>query len=333
MSAGTFRWFCISLMVCAASTAAVANVATCMHQAPRWIFYQPWNSHENRADQIGAVLARQLSQQGFTHLILQWSRHGNTVLWPENGQGWVRRSLPRHERLRVIHGLYAEPQFFEALKLDDNRLEALLAVIRHRSRLEAIKILKLQHGKIAGWYLPEEIDDLNWQSPNRQKMLADHFRQMVFDLNALRPNIPVYATAFFGGHGQARTFAQMLRLMHDKTAVIWLIQDGQGTLHQNKPNTASYLSAIAKALPAQAWHGVLEIYTEKDPDPGTDKANDFCAASAAEIGARKQLWCMATGRSPEVVFSLAQGQWGALTFPEHCHSEDSDPRADLLRLR
>ena len=155
---------------------------------------------------------------------------------------------------------------------------------------------------MSAWYLPEEIDDLNWRTAARQALLSQHFSTMVSTLNQLSPGKPVYVSTFFGGHSSPKEYANFLKKIQHETGIIWIVQDGQGVLRKPKPNTAAYLREIQQTLPANAWIGLLENFTELDQ--ATE--NRFCPASNAEIEKRRQLWCSATGREPEVYFSLNQ---------------------------
>ncbi|MGL6040966.1 MAG: hypothetical protein ACRC01_07180, partial [Deefgea sp.] len=114
--------------------------------------------------------------------------------------------------------------------------------------------------------------------------------------------VPVYASTFFGGNVPPQAYANLLNKIHQESGIIWMVQDGQGVFRNPQPDTKQYLSAVEKTLPAKAWLGLLENFTELDQAGD----NRFCPANNAEIKARHKIWCEATGRAPEVYFSLNQ---------------------------
>jgi hypothetical protein len=282
-------------LLCVAAT-GLADSGDALHA--RQIFLQPWQSHADKQDQIKRYFARMHTQ--YTHLFLQWSRYGDSEFWPEDGSGWLKKALPRYSQTKLIHGLYLGVDYFDALKLNDQDLEVYLTRARALSLSEAKKLQLQSPLPIAGWYLPEEIDDLNWKTPRRQAILIQHLRSMSADLAQLKPKVPVYVSAFFGGYTPPVQFAEQLRLIQQQTDIVWLIQDGQGVRREPAPDTRLYLSTIAKILPAQAWKSITEEFTEQQSKSGAL----FCTAMLDEHLRRHALWRTSTGRSPEIAFAL-----------------------------
>ncbi|MQR01154.1 DUF4434 domain-containing protein [Glaciimonas soli] len=280
--------------------------AVCEQSLPQRVFFQPWNLLDSHAVRLDGKLLHQLQLQGYSHLILQWSRRGDTEFWPDDGRGWIRQALVTDKSLQIIHGLYSDPNYFDILNKTDSRLDIELAAIRDRSINEAAKLIKQSPVPIAGWYLPEEIDDLNWQTAERQQMLSTHFLKTIEQLHNLYPVIPVYASVFFSGNQDPVSFAKMLEKINKETGIIWLIQDGLGEQRHNKIDTTQYLHSITQSLPPQAWQGVLEIFSEQSHQTRTGIETEYCPASKYSIQKRITTWCEATGKNPEVIFSLTQ---------------------------
>lgn len=273
---------------------------TCAPAKEKIIIYQPWASHSKLTKPQLSSISRTLNNSGFTHLLLQWNRYGEHSYTSDNQSYWVHTISSK--RNKIIEGLYADPHFFSALKLSDAELDSYLTNLRKQSFNEAqLLSLRTTH-RIRGWYLPEEIDDLNWRSEIRQQMLSNHFKILVTALRKLHPDVPIYASTFFGGHTSPQIYADLLNKIHLETGIIWMIQDGQGVLRTPQPNTLAYLSAVKNTLPTNAWLGLLENFTELNQKDD----NRFCPASVAEVKARQKVWCEATGREPEVYFSLNQ---------------------------
>lgn len=293
----TRNWLILTCLL--ACNLAVAS-QTCRPAKEKIIIYQPWASHSNLTQiQINSI-SKTLNQSGFTHLLLQWNRYGNESYSQVNEANWIHKQV--NKQSKIIEGLYADPAYFQALNLSDAELTTYLVNLRKSSLDEASHLSLQASHSIKGWYLPEEIDDLNWRTPARQTILSNHLKMMVAALSQLRPKTPVYVSTFFGGHTRPQAYANMLNKIHRETGVIWMIQDGQGVLRKPQPNTLRYLKAVNRTLPSKAWLGLLENFTELDQS----SENRFCPANNTEIKARQKLWCDATGREPEVYFSLNQ---------------------------
>ncbi|WP_027468138.1 DUF4434 domain-containing protein [Deefgea rivuli] len=286
--------------ICGANIVA-AHDRSCAPARQKIIVYQPWASHSAVNPAQAKVIAKQLNTYGFTHLLLQWSRYGEQRYWLDDKPSWLPKQIKLGAR-QIIEGLYFDPGYYQALSLPDTSFEIYLATLRENSLIEAHLLQQNTQGKIDGWYFPEEIDDLNWRTQKRQEMLSAHFKSMIHGLKRLNANAPIYASTFFGGHSSPQEYARMLKKIHQETGIIWLVQDGLGVLRQPQPNTRQYLRTMSRTLPTNAWLGLLETFTELNQTG----ENRFCPASRSEIESRRKLWCSATGREPEVYFSLNQ---------------------------
>ncbi|WP_052190627.1 DUF4434 domain-containing protein [Chitinibacter sp. ZOR0017] len=291
----------------------------CSSQPAPMVFYQPLLRHQGLSEEMLEPIKAKLQARQVKTIILQWSRYGAYSLWDSGGYDWLQRRLCGNRKYQFIFGLYADPQFFERLKLSDAELKDYLHVLAQANLAEAAKIKPHMGEQVKGWYLSEEIDDLNWQSLPRQQMLAEHLREQVVALRKLTPGKPVYVSTFFGGHSPPRVYAEMLQRLQQQSGVIWLVQDGQGVRRDPRPDTAAYLQAVAATLPAERWQGVLEVFTERVQDG----QSSFCPVSRPTEARRQQLWCAATGRAAQAVFSLNQLAGEQLLDPgQQCRSQN-----------
>ncbi|MGL6041159.1 MAG: DUF4434 domain-containing protein, partial [Deefgea sp.] len=170
----------------------------CAPAKEKIIIYQPWSAHEKLTKPQLSSISKTLNQSGFTHLLLQWNRYGEHSFTNKDTSYWIHSVSDRKNR--IIEGLYADPDYFKALNLPDAELASYLTKLRQNSLDEASLLSLRATHRIRGWYLPEEIDDLNWTSAARQKMLSHHFKLLVDALHKLHPGVPVYASTFFGGN-------------------------------------------------------------------------------------------------------------------------------------
>ena len=274
--------------------------ASCLDEAPRMFFLQPSNEMAGQASLLSKVLRDELGHS--KPLVLQWSRHGSNDYWPKSGAGWLQGALQDAAPLYLIHGLYLDDRYDAALRGSDQKLSLLLQNSRQQSVKQAKHLLQAMPNGLRAWYLPEEIDDLNWQTPQRQKLLVEHLLALRQSLGAVKKGLPIHMSAYFGGHGSAQVFAAFLRTVHEQTGIVWILQDGQGVIRSPAPDTLHYLRVIHETLPAQAWIGLIEAFDERQVQGQTQ----YCPASANELRARQAVWCLATGRAAQAVFSLSQ---------------------------
>jgi len=298
---------------------------TCPAPPHRAIFYQPWNVHQALSPAHFARMGAELKRQGVDELIVQWTQYGSSDFWT-TPRPWLARML-RASHQGLVLGLYADPDYFKWLDLPDAQLAHRLTLLRAKSLRLAQRILEQPPPNLRAWYLPEEIDDLHWRTPERQRLLAEHLQILSHKLHRLRPGLKVYISSFSGGHGSPQDQADLLKRLNASTGLIWLIQDGLGLRRSQAIDTAAELRLLSQALPPTAWRGVLELFDEQEEQP----AQRFCPASSLEIQRRLALWCQATGRQPEAWFSLNQAQHHVLTAePAACQpgvAPPPEPRA------
>lgn len=294
------KFVCVSLAVLV-SLHHSAYSQVCRPANDKIIIYQPWASHSQIPLKQIQIIKRHLDKEKYTHILMQWSSYGKHRYLDSQKTDWFYNQLKTGKR-KLIEGLYYDPDFFNALKLPNNELKKVLNHIRKESISDARKLELDTTIDISGWYLAEEIDDLNWRSMAREKMLVEHLKATVQSLKRISPGKAVYISTFFGGHSSPKEYANFLKRIQSQTGVIWIIQDGQGVYRNPQPNTQLYLKTIKETLPPKTWVGLLENFTELNQV----NENRFCPATKAEINQRRQLWCSATGMEPTVYFSLNQ---------------------------
>lgn len=293
------RLIVFALLVFSNAIGAATNTGNSANS--KFLIYQPWESHNTIDETIWANLGKDLNKLGYTHVIFQWGQYGDFSFWPDKGGGFLNRITNVHGtgKLKFIFGLYIGDDYYHKLGATDDQLEAYLAKSRELTLVNAKEIVR-QKKNINGWYLPEEVDDYNWRTAKRQRLLFQHFSILATSLEVLKPNTPIYASAFFGGTTMAQTFARQLTEISTATKINWLIQDGLGTNRMTENETAEYLKKMAKHLPPTKWRGILEIFTIKKNEDGSSL---FCRANQQEIKKRIKIWKHSTTRIPSVIFS------------------------------
>jgi len=284
----------------------------CSQSQPSTLFYQPWQSDIEKSDIFWNNKFAEIKNAGFSTLLVQWSVYGeinyatstiDTDTRSEEPSFLARLlTMASQYNINIIIGLYNDPGWFAHIKEDPLALDFYLRKIRSKHLAQARKISDefKDHPALTGWYLPEEIDDKEWRSPEKQKLLTTHLQESTHQLAPLAPGRTVMISSFFAGFMTPDSYSSMLTHLQEGNNFLWLIQDGLGTGRLSTTETSRYLQVIAeKALrDTLAYKGILEIFTQSAKD------KKFVPASAAESTERKNLWCEKTQAFPEFSFSL-----------------------------
>ncbi|MFZ4288082.1 DUF4434 domain-containing protein [Variovorax sp. HJSM1_2] len=294
----------------AAGSLAAAPTEACCAARGRTIIWQPWASHAALDERGWKRLGELARREGYSRVLLQWSRYGSTDFWPLEGRRWLQAGMAhwREQQLRLIVGLDMGEDYYRVLQQSDDALRAHMAGSLGRS-VDLMRRLALQPPPLVvdGWYVPQEIDDLNWRHPARERLLRAYLASVCDALTREgrgQAGAPVvYASAFFSGASPPGEFAGMLSRLHRETGVIWIVQDGLGTSRLSEARTAAYLRAIAQALPTESWEGILEVFDQHQPK---GQAPTFDPSAEATIFRRQAIWRNSIGREPGMTFSLNQ---------------------------
>jgi len=170
----------------------------------------------------------------------------------------------------AVHlGLMSDPGYWGAITGRDRVLRDyfLLRVARNeRLQLQLLERFG-NRSEWAGYYIPDEIDDLTWRSPGR----ADHMRNyLALMAQRLRTNDvarTIAVSAFFRGRTAPDIFARTLLGLTTNLAArvdALLIQDGAGVGDPPANYMPLYFKALSESWPAGAprlW-GIVELFAQ-----------------------------------------------------------------------
>lgn len=270
------------------------------------IIYQPWLDDIEKPDDKWNLIFQNMQSSGIKTILIQWTAYGDVDFIEQHERALgkqptlIQKLLGFAEQydMKIIFGLWSDPNWFQILDDDDQAFELYLRKLRATSLAQAEKLLTIISNRqlIAGWYLPEEIDDKNWRSVSRKNLLKQHLSLMVKELSKLAiPTPPVMISTFFTGKMLPEDYATMIEGQAESSGVTFLVQDGTGINRLTDYQTALYLNRLQSK---NNWHGILENFTPLGNNQG------FGAASPQVIKARKELWCSASSTAPQFIFSL-----------------------------
>ena len=236
------------------------------------VFYQPHTNDLRLPPSWWQEKFNLLKRYGIHTLYIQWSRHGAVDFFQETEKG--RSSLldelfrlARQHHMRILVGLYADPDFFTRIKQPDIALEVYLKRLRLFSLEQADKIVRLMADEppFGGVYIYEEIDDVNWRDTGRQELLKAHLDTLAAQLAQRFPGKEVALSTFFTGQMAPAAFAALWERLLRDNAIRLLVQDGAGTGKLDGDERLLYLQALNRRLPPDRWSVIMEIF-QQGPD-------------------------------------------------------------------
>jgi len=231
------------------------------------MIYQPQQRDISLPEEFWPLTFQKLKKRGFDTLIVQWTQFG--ALFEAGAEKkWLERRLQDAVAadLKLVIGLYADPDSFSELEMPTDLLESYFLKNTEKNIILAKgwRSVLPQHS-IVGWYLPMEIDDRRWRAKSDQIVLA---KQLSRDVNALKAmnNQPIYITSFFKGNLDPHAYQSMLNTIKHLTRLKIWVQDGVGTKALLPAETALYLRDLAVCDEPPVAGLVYEIFRQIGPD-------------------------------------------------------------------
>jgi hypothetical protein len=263
------------------------------------MIYQPQQRDMQLSDAFWPAAFSDLRKRGYDTLIVQWTQFGDMFSGGVEKK-WLRERLQDAVTadLKLVIGLYADPDSFSALEMPTDLLEAyFLKNTEKNIHLAKELISTLPEKSIVGWYLPMEIDDRRWRAKSDQVFLAEQLSRDVSTFKLLSP-IPTYITSFFKGNSEVNEYKNMLEEIKKISDLRIWIQDGVGGKALMPAETALYLKSFSACHDTPISGLVFEIFNQIGPD------SNFKAEPLAANIKEKALQQRAPCGGDSVFFSL-----------------------------
>ncbi|MCU0578601.1 MAG: DUF4434 domain-containing protein [Desulfobacterota bacterium] len=236
------------------------------------IFLQPGTDNLARDEAYWRTLFQKLRKENMDTLFLQWSA--------EKGRVFADLELENHEKLpflekifqaaresglKVFLGLYQETTYWRQIPAPLDVLENFfyLRAAANERLLEQVHKKFGQDAALAGYYIPDEIDDLNWRTEDRIGLYNGYLKLMVERIRKVDPQRPVAVSSFFRSRTAPRIYAENVFAILKDTGINWLlVQDGAGENNPAEPYRSLYLEKVKESKPQGIELAViLEIFT------------------------------------------------------------------------
>lgn len=254
---------------------------------------------------------------GLSQLIVQWSVYEDWHFYARPG-AMAHDVLPIETVLkladragmRVWLGLASEERYWREIAGKPDGLKTYLDDLRGRSVRIAEELIPIvgRHASFAGWYIPQEIDDLSWREREHRALLYAYLGGLSHALNALRPGASVAVSGFANGSLDPLALREFwISLLREATAVdTVLFQDGIGAGKLDLYELPLYTDAIRQATDATG-RNVVAIVELFDQIAGPPLDEQHFAAVPAPLPRILQQLEHAHGYAPLVVaFSVPE---------------------------
>ncbi|UVE16720.1 DUF4434 family protein [Pseudomonas sp. LS44] len=264
-------------------------LALAQARAEEHLFYQPLNADAALSQEDWTQLWQASAQQGVRTLVVQWSAYGDADFGGHDG--WLAQSLreARTQGLELVLGLYMDPDYYQRLNgLDSAGLASYWQYQLGRSLALQQRLRQDWQLPVAGWYLPLELDDLNFHAPERRQALHAQLKDFAGQLDA-----PLHLSAFTGGRLAPQVYAGWLGGLGELGIQVWW-QDGAGTARLEPLVRQAY----ERALPCTV--GVVREAFRQTSTEGQPFAAQPAKPGALDTACRRV-----------AVFELRYRPWGA----------------------
>jgi hypothetical protein len=221
---------------------------------------------------------------GLSEIVVQWTVVGTSAFY--RSDAFQRIEDPPLESLlkladefdlKVRVGLAHDVEFWDRIKLKSSvrDVEEYLQFLRRRSTTAARELSPVvgQHRSFDGWFITEEIDDVNWLPPERRALLRSYLTDLRRTLRMLRSSASVAVSGFSNAHCDPATLETFWRELLSATDVDQvLFQDGVGAHKLALPYLPLYLGAMKRAAvdSGHALSVVVELFDQVEGSPVTE---------------------------------------------------------------
>lgn len=240
-------------------------------------FLQLYKDHTTRSSEQWDALFKQAHDMNIKYLIIQWSSYGSIPFYSqENSSSSLLTKVikaAQKEQIKLIIGTNYDPNYWASLEGKEIQIQEYLK--RHyEQQVQAIPKLisninevDPQGKTVTGWYLSDEIDDLNWQSESRRMMIKNYLEQMIQLLKKEKPYWPINISTYSTGKTPYNQVAELYKFLFNiKGLDKILFQDSIGTQKLTLRSLKAYLLAIRSQFSGnnQRFGIITELFTEDE---------------------------------------------------------------------
>ena len=262
-------------------------------------FLQLWADHRDWPPERWETMFQNFAELELREIYVQWSVYNDIDY---SAVIDVILTLAERHGMKVHLGLAFDSTFW-ATPENPQALEASLTARRQRS-LRMAQLLSAQdrrQSSLAGWYLPEEINETVWRESQSRQILFQHLKESCRALRGMKPRKPVSIS----GYADIRTDPTMLAafwsaLLSEAPIDRVLLQDGIGVGNLGVGYAPAYYRVMKDAVSKRRRDMSIIIETFRQVD-GDFNQKPFRAVPATFQSLLPQLEAAAPYSSQELV--------------------------------
>ncbi|MFN3402464.1 MAG: DUF4434 domain-containing protein [Cytophagaceae bacterium] len=191
----------------------------------------------------------------------------------------------------IYLGLYFDETWNHSAKNQASTYSNILT--KHQQVINEMHALFGSHSRFKGWYIPQEINDLEWQTTTNRNLLANWLRDVAAYAKGKNAAKKVIIAPFFGPHRPADNLKAWWDYVLSVASGVDLIipQDGVGTTTKDVDvDIPHYFNAIKSACVARGRQFGATIETFQQTSGWPINNGTFAAVPASITRLRTQLW-------------------------------------------
>ena len=236
-----------------------------------------------------------LRSVGINHLVVQWSVFDDLAFYPSTAFHSVENSpletvlkLADSSHMSILVGLVHDAAYWSNIQGGPASVNSYLRKLRERSATAARELNPIlgHYRSVDGWYIPQEIDDVNWRSPETRQLVLDHLGGLTRDLRRLNPAMTLAISTFSQAQSSPHGFEQFWdELFRCASIDAVLFQDGIGANKLEMNEVPIYLGALQNAVQknSRKLRVVVELFRQVAGPPIDNSAFRAVPASLDRI--------------------------------------------------
>lgn len=236
---------------------------------------------------------------GLTEIVVQWTVYDQVGFFEsKNYEGVPNPPLETILRLadesgiNVFIGLVHDSRYWDKIRLDLPQVSGYLNRLSRRCMAAANELVPRveRHPSFQGWYIAQEIDDINWQRSPEREVLFNFLRGLSENLHKLTAGRAVTLSAFSNAATDPVAFEEFWKsLLKAADIDIIFLQDGVGANKLTLDELPFYFAAMERAVKAESrsMQVVVEIFNQRG-GPSLDDG-EFRAEPASLVRIKQQI--------------------------------------------
>lgn len=249
-------------------------------------------------------------------LVIQWTVYDDLGFAPGLGSREVKNppletilELAEKSGIKVFVGLVHNSDYWDKIQKDPSALRGYFARKLQRAVSVADQLAEIsgRHASFTGWYLPEEVDDVNWKASKPRQIFFSYLRDIRAHLQEISPDKKVAISGFSNAAMTPNVLEEFWKGLLKTTGIdTVLFQDGIGVHKLSLAQLPVYLGAVRGAALSQSreFQVVVEIFSQISGAPIDNKP--FKAVPAPLRRIKKQLHTASRYTSSLTAFSIPE---------------------------